>query len=222
MVKGSSGGTTASMRLLILAKHYLPYYSALSVRLSNMVRRFCQRNEDLRIKIVVFDPEGPPFGESDGSEERVEVKRYSRHSLPAHLLLPQSLNPLLLAWWAKIILSEVEAFNPDVVMATTPPFVPVTAYCLAARISGRKSPYIVEYRDDLSSYIDNVADHQRCYVKYPLKAANFVMSSLLMGCIRNAALVSAVNETLQKQLLSENKRVVLVPKWPQDSIERQC
>jgi len=199
------------MRLLILAKHYLPYYSALSVRLSNMVRRFYQKNEDIKIKIVVFDPEGPELGENDGSEERVEVKRYSKHFLPAFLLLPQSLNPLLLAWWTKIILGEVEAFNPDVVMATTPPFVPVTAYCLAARISGRRIPYVVEYRDDLSSYIDNVADHQRCYVKYPLKAANRLMSSLLMTCIRNATLVSAVNETLQRKLFSENQRIISVP-----------
>jgi len=199
------------MRLLILAKHYLPYYSALSVRLSNMARRFCEKNRDIEIKIVVFDPDGPEFGESDGSEERIEVRRYSRGFIPASLLAPQSLNPLLLAWWIRIILGEIEDFHPDVVMATTPPFVPVTAYCLAARISGRRSPYVVEYRDDLSSYIDNIADHKWFYAKYPLKAANLLMSSLLFDCIRHASLVGVVNETLQRKLLRENPKVILVP-----------
>jgi glycosyltransferase involved in cell wall biosynthesis len=199
------------VRLLILAKHYLPYYSALSVRLSNMARRFCQKDKDIEIRIVVFDPDGPEFGESDGSEERIEVRRYSRGFFPASLLQPQSLNPLLLVWWAKIILGEIDDFHPDVVMATTPPFVPVTAYYLAARISGRRSPYVVEYRDDLSSYIDNIAGHKRFYAKYPLKVANLLMSSLLFDCIRNASLVSVVNETLQRQLLRKNPKVILVP-----------
>jgi colanic acid biosynthesis glycosyl transferase WcaI len=199
------------VRLLILAKHYLPHYSALSVRLSNVARRFCEKNKDIKIKIVVFDPEGAELGESDGSEERIEVKRYKRQFFPPYLFLPQSLNPLLLAWWMRIIQREIEAFHPDAVLATTPPFVPVNAYYLAAKVSGRRVPYVVDYRDDLSSYIDGFANQKRFYAKYPLKATNLLMSSLLFACIGNASLVSVVNETLQEKLLRRNPKVILVP-----------
>ena len=199
------------MRLLILAKHYLPYYSALSVRLSNMARRFCEKNRDIEIKIVVFDPDGPEFGESDGSEERIEVRRYSRRFFPPSLLAPQSLNPLLLAWWIRIILGEINEFHPDVVLATTSPFAPVTGLYLATLIGRRKVPYIVDYRDDLTSYIESIAEQSRSYVKYPLKAANLLMSGLLFSSIRKASLVSAVDETLQIELSKKNPRVLLVP-----------
>jgi len=199
------------MRLLILAKHYLPYYSALSVRLSNMARRFCEKNRDIEIKIVVFDPDGAEFGESDGSEERIEVRRYSRRFFPPSLLAPQSLNPLLLAWWIRIILGEINEFHPDVVLATTSPFAPVTGLYLATLIGRRKVPYVVDYRDDLTSYIESIAEQSKSYVKYPLKTANRLMSGLLFRSISNASLVSAADETLQRELLKKNPRVLLVP-----------
>jgi glycosyltransferase involved in cell wall biosynthesis len=199
------------MRILILAKHYLPYYSALSVRLSNMARRFCEKNRDIEIKIVVFDPDGPEFGEGDGSEERIEVRRYSRRFFPPSLLAPQSLNPLLLAWWIRIILGEINEFHPDVVLATTSPFAPVTGLYLATLIGRRKVPYIVDYRDDLTGYIESIAEQSKSYVKYPLKAANRLMSSLLYSSIRKASLVSAVDRTLQIELSKKNPNVLLVP-----------
>lgn len=198
------------MRLLIFAKHYLPEISALSTRLSQMARGFCLRDPEMAIRIVTFDPEGRRFDTRAGSEDRIEVRRYAS-PLPLSALKPQSLNPLLLALWTHIVLKEMRDFKPDVAMATTPPFVPVIALYLASSMGGRSLPYLIDYRDDLSSFIDSVADRQRFYIKYPLKGANSVMSSLLRHSISNASLVCTVNESLQKDLLRTNRHVLLVP-----------
>lgn len=198
------------MRLLIFAKHYLPEISALSTRLSQMARGFCRRDPEMAIRIVTFDPEGRRFDTCAGSEDRIEVRRYVS-PLPLSALKPQSLNPLLLALWTHIVLKEIRDFKPDVTMATTPPFVPVIALYLASSMGGRSLPYLIDYRDDLSSFIDSVADMQRFYLKYPLKGANSLMSSLLRHALSNASLVCTVNESLQKDLLRTNRHVLLVP-----------
>jgi glycosyltransferase involved in cell wall biosynthesis len=200
-----------SMRLLILAKHYLPHYSALSVRLSNIANRFSEKNKSIKIKIVVFDPEGAELGEGEGSEQMIEVKRYVRRFLTSSLFLPQSLNPLTLAWWTRTIRREIEAFHPDAVLATTPPFAPVTGLYLANLLKRRKVPYVVDYRDDLTSYIESIAEKSRPCAKYSLKLANRLMSCLLFKSIGSASLVSAADETLQRELLKKNRRVLLVP-----------
>jgi glycosyltransferase involved in cell wall biosynthesis len=56
-----------------------------------------------------------------------------------------------------------------------------------------------------------MAELRRFYIKYPLKIANMFMSSLLFRSIKNAALVSTVNESLQKELQKKNQNVLLVP-----------
>ena len=199
------------VRLLIFAKHYLPYYSALSVRLFNIAKRLCQKNSDISIRIVVLELEDAKFCQRDGSSERIEVRRYSRGPVPGSLLVPHSLNPVLLGWWALIAAKEMKEFKPDIVMATTPPFVPVTAFYLAYRILGKGLPYIIDYRDDLTSYIDNVADKGMFYLKYPLKASNRLMSSLLFRAVKDAFLVSAVNDTLLKEIQKINPNAILMP-----------
>jgi glycosyltransferase involved in cell wall biosynthesis len=164
----------------------------------------------MAIRIVTLDPENRMFDACAGSEARIEVKRYDA-PLPLSALKPQSLNPLLLALWTRIGLKEIRDFQPDVAMATTPPYVPATALYLASSMGGRSFPYVIDYRDDLSSFIESVADRQRFYLKYPLKGANGVMSSLLRRSISNASLVCTVNESLQKDLLRINPHVLLVP-----------
>lgn len=201
------------MRMLILSSYYLPEINAQSVRISIMSRRFYQNNKNIEIKIAVFNPgydnefaskkpplEGPPV-----------VVRYLRRLLPASAFQPQSLNPLLLAFWIYIAVKEIRGFNPDVVLATTPPFTPSIALYAASKISGKKFAYVIDYRDDLSSVIDRMAAQRKFYIKYPLKIANRLMSLLLFRSIRSAALVSTVNESLQKELQKENNDVLLVP-----------
>lgn len=203
------------MRLLIISSYYLPEINAQSVRISIMSRRFYQNDKNIKIKIAVFNPgygvanenaskktppEGPP-----------EVTRYLRRLIPATAFQPQSLNPLLLAFWIYIAVKEIRGFNPDVVLATTPPFTPSIALHAASKISGKKFAYVIDYRDDLSSVIDRMAERRKSYIKYPLKIANKLMSHLLFRSIKSAALVSTVNESLQRDLQKENGEVLLVP-----------
>jgi glycosyltransferase involved in cell wall biosynthesis len=199
------------MRLLIFAKQYLPEISAQSIRISQIAKRFCQKDKDLQVRVVVFDPEGRRIGKSDGSEDKIEVARYGRKLLPAAAFRPQSLNPLLLMKWIWITIREIRAFEPDVVLSTTPPFPSSTALHVASKIESKKFAYIIDYRDDLTSVIDGMADRRRFYIKYPLKIANKLMSYLLFKSIKNAALVSTVNESLQTKLQELNHRVLLVP-----------
>jgi glycosyltransferase involved in cell wall biosynthesis len=118
---------------------------------------------------------------------------------------------LLLSKWVFIALKEINAFDPDIVLATTPPFTPTIALYAASKICRKKLSYIVDYRDDLSSVIDRMADQRQFYIKYPLKIANTLMSYLLFRSIKSAALVSTVNESLRKELQKENDNVLLVP-----------
>ena len=199
------------MKLLIFAKQYLPEISAQSIRISQIARRFCQNDRDLEVRIAAFDPDGKRIGERDGSEGNINVKRYNRILLPSSALKPQSLNPLLLAKWVCIALKEINAFDPDIVLATTPPFTPTIALYAVSKICRKRFAYIVDYRDDLSSVIDRMADQRQFYIKYPLKIANTLMSYLLFRSIKSAALVSTVNESLRKELQKENDNVLLVP-----------
>ena len=95
------------VKLLIFAKQYLPEISAQSIRISQIARRFCQKDFDLKVRIVAFDPDGKGIGESDGAKGNIEVKRYNRILLPSSALKPQSLNPLLLAFWIYIAMKEI-------------------------------------------------------------------------------------------------------------------
>lgn len=180
-----------------------------------MSRRFYQKDKDIKIKIAVFNPsyrmahenadkKTPPDGPP-------EVIRYLRRLIPVSAFQPQSLNPLLLAFWIYISVKEIRGFNPDVVLATTPPFTPSIALYAASKISGKKFAYVIDYRDDLSSVIDRMAEQRKFYIKYPLKIANKLMSHLLFRSIKSAALASTVNESLQRELQKENDDVLLVP-----------
>ena len=204
------GHEDGTVKLLVFAKQYLPEISAQSIRISQIARRFCQKDLDLRVRIVAFDPDGKRIGESDGSEGNIEVKRYNR-ILPSYAFKPQSLNPLLLAKWIRIALKEINTLDPDIVLATTPPFTPTIALYVASKICRKRFAYIVDYRDDLSSVIDRMADLRRSYIKYPLKVANMLMSYLLFRSIKSASLVSTVNESLRKELQKKNDNVLLVP-----------
>ena len=126
------------MKLLIFAKQYLPEISAQSIRISQIARRFCQNDRDLEVRIAAFDPDGKRIGENDGSEGNIKVKRYNRILLPSSALKPQSLNPLLLSKWVCIALKEINAFDPDIVLATTPPFTPTIALYAASKICRKK------------------------------------------------------------------------------------
>jgi glycosyltransferase involved in cell wall biosynthesis len=199
------------LKLLIFAKQYLPEISAQSVRISQMARRLRQKDSDIQVRVVAFDPEGKDLGTKEGFETRIEVRRYHHKLLPPSALKPQSLNPVLLAIWLRIARREIESFKPDLVLATTPPFAPVTALYLASRMGGHKFPYIVDYRDDLTSVINSMAEEKGFYIKYPLKGANRLMSSLLFRALRGASMVSTVNSSLQKELQKINPKVLLVP-----------
>lgn len=200
-----------SMRLLILATYYLPDINAQSIRISQIARRFYQNDADMSIRIAVFDPK---YECSSGSCESVgpeDIRRYNRKILPSFFFLPQSLNPLTLLSWLYISMKEICKFDPDFVLATTPPFTPTIALYLASKAFRKKFTYIVDYRDDLGSVIESVADTKSQFVKHSLKAVNRFMSCLLSHSVRSATLVSTVNEALQKKLQKENERVLLVP-----------
>jgi glycosyltransferase involved in cell wall biosynthesis len=199
------------LKLLIIAKQYIPDISAQSIRISQIARRFHERDKSLQIKVVVFDPEGRKIGRNEGSENGIDVERLSRNRLPASTLKPQSLNPLLLALWIRIASREMREFKPDIVMATTPPFTPSIAVYTASRIGGKKVAYAIDYRDDLGSVIDSLANNKVFWIRYPLKAANWIMSFFLLQSVKNAILLSTVNDSLRKELLKDNKNVVLVP-----------
>jgi glycosyltransferase involved in cell wall biosynthesis len=203
------------MRLLILSSYYLPEINAQSVRISIMSRRFYQHNKNIRIKIAVFNPGYRVVDENASKkmpqERSPEVIRYLRRFIPAFAFQPQSLNPLILAFWIYIAAKEIRIFNPDVVLATTPPFTPTIALYAASKICRKKFAYVVDYRDDLSSVIDRMAEQRKFYIKYPLKITNKLMSGLLLRSIKSAAMVSTVNESLQKELRKENDNVLLVP-----------
>jgi len=199
------------LKLLIIAKQYIPDISAQSIRISQIARRFHERDKSLQIRVAVFDPEGRKIGRNEGSEDGINVERLSRNRLPASTLKPQSLNPLLLALWIRIASKEIREFKPDIVMATTPPFTPSIAVYIASRISRKKVAYAIDYRDDLGSVIDNLANNKAFWIRYPLKAANWIMSFFLLQSVKNAILLSTVNDSLQKELLKDNKDVVLVP-----------
>jgi len=199
------------LKLLIIAKQYIPDISAQSIRISQIARRFHERDKSLQIRVAVFDPEGRKIGRNEGSEDGINVERLSRNRLPASTLKPQSLNPLLLALWIRIASKEIREFKPDIVMATTPPFTPSIAVYIASRISRKKVAYAIDYRDDLGSVIDNLANNKAFWIRYPLKAANWIMSFFLLQSVKNAILLSTVNDSLRKGLLKDNKNVVLVP-----------
>ena len=203
------------MRLLILSSYYLPEINAQSVRISIISRRFYQNDKNINIKIAVFNPGFKVIYENIDkkmlSEGSPEIIRYLRRLLPASAFQPQSLNPLLLAYWIYIAMKEIRVFDPDVVLATTPPFTPTIALYAASKICRKRFAYVVDYRDDLSSVIDRMAEQRKFYIKYPLKIANKLMSHMLFRSIKSADLVSTVNESLRKELQKENDNVLLVP-----------
>lgn len=198
------------MKLLILTAYYPPEINAASVRISHIVKRFLQRgNNPSDIRVIVFNPlynkDKDKLSKSDG----IEIKRYGIDVLPKFMFLPQSLNPITLLIWIYIAMKEVARYDPDVILATTPPFGPVVASSISSKIL--KKPHIIDYRDNLTSVIDEMAAKKSFYIKYPLKAINNFISSLLHHSIKAASLVCTVNEVLREKLLNLNKDVIVVP-----------
>ena len=199
------------MKLLILTTYYLPEANAASVRMSQIVKRFSYKDKDIQhIRVIAFNPAYKCKHEKGVNEkDKVEVIRHARKISPAFVFMPQSLNPLTLITWIYISLKEIAKYNPDVILTTTPPFAPAIASCIASIILNK--PYVIDYRDDLTSVIDSIAETKRFYIKYPLKVANKLMSGLLFHSLKRASLISTVNEVLQKKLLDLNRNVITVP-----------
>ncbi len=196
------------MKLLILTTYYPPDATAASVRICQMVKRFSRDGKDAKcVRVVTFNPlYKHEIGVTD--QGTIEVVRYTRKFLPAFVFMPQSLNPLTLIFWICASLKEIVKYNPDIILATTPQFAPVIASYIALKILNK--PYIVDYRDDLTSVINGIANTQMFYIRYPLKVANKFVSALLSHSLKHASLVSTVNEILQTKLLNLNKNVILV------------
>jgi len=197
------------MKLLILTTYYSPDVTAASVRICQMVKRFSRDCEDAKcVRVVTFNP---LYKHEIGVTEQgtFKVVRYTRKFIPAFVFMPQSLNPLTLVFWICASLKEIVKYNPDVILATTPQFAPAIASYTALKILNK--PYIVDYRDDLTSVINGIAETKKFYIRYPLKVANKFVSALLSHSLKHASLVSTVNEVLQAKLLNLNKNVILVP-----------
>ena len=199
------------MKLLILTTYYPPEANAASVRMSQIVKRFSYKDKDIQhIRVIAFNPLYKcEHKKAVNEKDKVEVIRHTRRILPAFVFTPQSLNPLTLITWIYISLKEIIKYKPDVILTTTPPFAPAIASCIASRILSK--PYVIDYRDDLTSVIDGIAESKRFYTKYPLKVANKLMSGLLFHSLKKALLISTVNEVLQKKLLDLNRNVITVP-----------
>jgi glycosyltransferase involved in cell wall biosynthesis len=179
--------------------------------MSQIVKRFSYKDKGIEhIRVIAFDPLYKYKHEKGVNEQdKVEVIRYTRRILPAFVFMPQSLNPLTLIFWICISLKEIAKYKPDVILTTTPPFAPAIASDIALRILNK--PCVVDYRDDLTSVIDSIAETKRFYIKYPLKVANKFMSALLFHSLKKALLISTVNEVLRKKLLDLNRNVITVP-----------
>jgi len=158
------------MKLLILTTYYPPEVNAASVRMSQIVKRFSHKGEDIEhIRVIAFNPLYKcEIGVT--KQENAEVIRHTRKILPAFVFMPQSLNPLTLIAWTYISLKGIVKYNPDVILATTPPFAPAIASYIASKILNK--PYIIDYRDDLTSVIDSIAETKKFYTRYPLKVTN--------------------------------------------------
>lgn len=200
------------MELLILTTYYPPEANAASVRMSQIVKRFSYKGKDIKhIRAIAFNPAYKCKHEKNGVNEKesTEVIRYTRKFLPAFVFMPQSLNPLTLITWICISLKGIIKYKPDVILTTTPPFAPAIASCIASRILSRAC--VIDYRDDLTSVIDGIAETKRFYTKYLLKVANKLMSALLFHSLKRASLISTVDEVLQEKLLDLNRNVITVP-----------
>jgi glycosyltransferase involved in cell wall biosynthesis len=201
------------MKLLILTTYYPPEANAASVRMSQIVKRFSYKGKDIEhIRVITFNPlyfDNCKHEKGVNEQDKVEVIRHTRRILPTFVFTPQSLNPLTLIIWIYISLKEIIKYKPDVILTTTPPFAPAIVSGIASRILSK--PYIIDYRDDLTSVIDGIAKTKRFYTKYPLKVANKFMSALLFHSLKKALLISTVNEVLQEKLLDLNRNVITVP-----------
>ena len=196
------------MKLLILTTYYPPEKNAASVRIHQIAKRFSSKEDIRHIKVVVFNPLANEY-KKDMEEKKVEVLRHKRKIIPASIFLPQSLNPLTFIVWICIALKEIIRYNPDVVLTSTPPFAPVISSSIVSRIFNK--PYVIDYRDDMTSIIDSIAKTKRVYVRYPLELANKLVSTFLNYALKNASLICTVNEVLQKKLLKVNRNVIVVP-----------
>jgi glycosyltransferase involved in cell wall biosynthesis len=199
------------MKLLILTTYYPAEANAASVRMFQIVKRFSYKGKDIQhMRVIAFNPLYKCEHEKAVNEQdKVEVIRHTRKILPAFVFMPQSLNPVTLITWIYISLKEIVKYNPDVILTTTPPFAPAIASCIASRILSK--PYVIDYRDDLTSVIDSIAETKRFYIKYPLKVANKLLSGLLFHSLKRASLISTVNKVLQEKLLDLNRNVITVP-----------
>ena len=198
------------MKPLILSTYYTPESTAASVRMSQIVKGFSHKEDIEHIRVIAFNPLYKcELEKGVNGQEKVDVIRYTRRILPTFAFMPQSLNPLTLIFWIYISLKEIAKYQPDVILTTTPPFAPAIASGIASRVLNK--PCVVDYRDDLTSVIDSIAETKRFYVKYPLKVANKFMSALLFHFLKRASLLSTVNEVLQEKLLELNRNVITVP-----------
>lgn len=199
------------MKYLILTSYYPPEVNAASVRLSRIATRFSEKNKKNRIKVIVFNPLYDELHEPIDEGTEIEVNRYRRGFFPSFVFVPQSINPINLIYWILITSKEIKKFGPDIVLTSSPPFAAAISIYIVTRFFKNDVPYVVDYRDDLTSVIYSIAESKRFFTRWILKAANSFMSSLLFRSLKGASALSTVNEVLQKKLTGFNERAILVP-----------
>lgn len=199
------------MKLLILTTYYPPEVNAASVRISQITKRFIENDDKKDIQIAVFNPLYNRNIEPAIDSTGINVRRYWRKALPSFIFVPQSINPINLIYWIRITANEIAKFNPDLVLTSSPPFAPAISIYIVSKLFGNNISYIIDYRDDLTSVINSIAESKTLIIRWILKGANKFMSYMLFRSLNKASIVSTVNEVLQKNLLDLNKNVILVP-----------
>ena len=183
---------------MLLTTHFPHEVSSASVRLAEMVNRLSIYSDIEKIKVIVYNPllECEDNNLNIETSDKVEVVRYYLKFIPKSFHYFQVMNPFTFLIWIFISIKETIVYKPDLLISSTPPFLPVIASCFVSKIF--KKPFCIDVRDDWTKIANYLISDRSIYVKLVVRLINGIMFNLLLISYNSAQLISTVNEPIAK------------------------
>lgn len=189
------------MKIMCLAEAYSPDIDVAALRVQEMAGAF-SRQADTDTTVVVFNPRvnDPVSRRTIHKSGNITVIRYERKYLSRLLRVAQLVGIFTVVYWIYLIMKEVRANKPDIVIASIPGLAPAAAVYAVSKVC--RFPFCIDVRDSwFEPHFENyVVSQMPWYAKLYGRISYKISFRLFRAACKNAMLVSVVYETIADDL----------------------
>ncbi|AKB23626.1 Glycosyltransferase [Methanosarcina sp. MTP4] len=196
------------MKILVLTSHYQPDLGAASVRMFELANRFSFHENIQNIMVMVYNPQSKVDNSLiEKVNKKIDIFR-PKNIFPTQFHILQIINPLTFFEWAVLCFKEIKKYNPDIIISTAPtPHPAILAYLCNIFFNIQ---YCVDVRDNWSGTVNDFAEEFDFFKCNVIKIFNVVFRYFFHKSLKNASLISTVNESLKEEISKNSDSEILI------------